>query len=183
MSEISDRYRRISGALTDRVMAVPEDRWDSPSPCEEWTARDLIDHLRSGSGIFFTNIGRELPAGPSPKEDPVGAWTTVRDAVQGALDDPEIAATEYDSPVMGRRRFDESVDQFVNFDALVHTWDLARATGLDERLDAAEVHRLFERIRPMDEMLRGPRVCGPKLQPPAGADEQTQMLAFLGRRV
>lgn len=183
MSEISDRYRLLSAGFTERVVAVPDDRWDSPSPCEEWTARDLIGHMRNVSGVFFTHIGRKIPEGPSPAEDPVGAWATVRDAVQGALDDPEIAGAEYDSPQMGRRRFDESVDQFVNFDVLVHTWDLARATGLDERLDAAEVHRLFERIKPWDGMLRGPRVCGPKLEPPPGADEQTQLLAFLGRRV
>ncbi|HEX4215718.1 MAG TPA: TIGR03086 family metal-binding protein [Candidatus Dormibacteraeota bacterium] len=182
MSEISERYRRLSAAFTERVVAVPEDRWDSPSPCEEWTARDVVGHMRDGSGTFFANIGRELPPGPSIAEDPVGTWTTVREAMQGALDDPDVAGTEYESPLMGRQRFDVGVDQFVNFDVLVHTWDLARAAGLDERLDEAEVHRTFERILPADEMLRSPRVCGPKLDPPPGADEQTRFLAFLGRR-
>jgi hypothetical protein len=59
---------------------------------------------------------------------------------------------------------------------------LARATGGDERLDPNDVHEAFEASKPMDEMLRTPGVCGPKLDPPPGADEQTQLLAFLGRR-
>ena len=43
---------------------------------------------------------------------------------------------------------------FCTGDILVHTWDLARATGLDETLDADEVHRMFVGMEPMDEMLR-----------------------------
>ena len=64
---------------------------------------------------------------------------------------------------------------------LIHTWDLARAAGLDERLDPTEVHRVFETMKPMDEKMRAPGAIGPKLEPPPGADEQTQLLAFMGR--
>jgi acyl-CoA synthetase (AMP-forming)/AMP-acid ligase II len=39
-------------------------------------------------------------------------------------------------------------------DVLIHTWDLARATGQDETLDADEVHRMLVGIEPYDEMLR-----------------------------
>ncbi|MGH3980561.1 MAG: hypothetical protein ACRDRZ_16435 [Pseudonocardiaceae bacterium] len=42
---------------------------------------------------------------------------------------------------------------------------------------------MFEVAQPMDEMLRTPGVCGPKLDPPPGADEQARLLAFLGRAV
>ena len=34
----------------------------------------------------------------------------------------------------------------------------------------------------MDEMLRSPGAMQAKLEPPAGADEQTQLLAFMGRK-
>jgi len=27
------------------VRAVPADRWDSPTPCAEWSVRDLVEHL------------------------------------------------------------------------------------------------------------------------------------------
>ena len=31
--------------------------------------------------------------------------------------------------------------------------------------------------------MRGPTVFGPEIEPPPGADRQTQLLAFLGRAV
>ena len=63
---------------------------------------------------------------------------------------------------------------------LVHTWDLARATGQDETLDADEVHRMFVAMQPADEMIRGEHF-GPKVPVPEDADEQTKLLAFVGR--
>jgi hypothetical protein len=36
-------------------------------------------------------------------------------------------------------------------------------------------------MRPNDEAIRRPGGFGPKLEPPAAADEQTAFLAFLGR--
>lgn len=182
MTEISDRYRRLAVGFTERVVAVPQDRWSSPSPCPGWSARDVVAHMVDSAGWFFRAIGRTPPETPPATEDPVGAWLAVRDAVQTALEDPETATAQFEGR-MGRQTFEQAVDRFVNFDVLVHTWDLARAAGLDERLDPAEVHAVFEAAKPMDEMLRGSGAFGPKLEPPPGADEQTELLAFLGRKV
>jgi hypothetical protein len=42
----TDDVRRLIPAAMDRfgarVRAVPEDRWDSPTPCSEWNVRDLV---------------------------------------------------------------------------------------------------------------------------------------------
>jgi uncharacterized protein (TIGR03086 family) len=184
MTEISDRYRHLSADFTSRVIAVPPERWVSPSPCEGWTARDVVGHLVGNVGWFFTLIDQEAPVAPSVEDDPVAAWSAARDALQGALDDPAVAQHEYESQAMGGKgTLEQAVDRFGNFDVLVHTWDLARAAGLDERLDPDEVHRALEAALPMDTMLRSPGVCGPKIDPPQGADEQTRFLAFLGRQV
>jgi hypothetical protein len=67
-------------------------------------------------------------------------------------------------------------------DVLVHTWDLARTIGADESLDEDTVRRAYEALKPMDAMIRQPYVFGPKLEPPMGADVQTEFLYFLGRR-
>lgn len=183
MSEVADRFRRLSEGFTARVAATSSERWASPSPCEGWTARDVVGHMVSNVGFFFKLVDKEPPAGPAVEDDPAGAWSIARDALQGALEDPQVARSEYDSQAMGGRgTFEQAVDWFGNLDVLVHTWDLARAAGLDERLDAEEVHRVFAAVLPIDAMLRSPGACGPKLEPPAGADEQTRFLAFLGRR-
>jgi hypothetical protein len=65
---------------------------------------------------------------------------------------------------------------------LVHTGDLARAVGADEHLDEDSVRHADEALKPTDIMIHQPQVFGPKLEPPAGADLQTEFLHFLGRR-
>jgi hypothetical protein len=65
-------------------------------------------------------------------------------------------------------------------DVLVHTWDLARTIGADESLDENAVRSAYEALKPMDAMIRSPKVFGPKLEPPKGADVQTEFLYFLG---
>ena len=88
---------------------------------------------------------------------------------------------EFDSQA-GHHRVDDAVATFCLGDVLVHTWDLARATGLDETLDADEVHRLFTGMEPVDELLRSSGHFGPRVDVPADADEQTKLIAFTGRR-
>lgn len=178
---VADRFRLLAAAFTARVDAVPPDRWESPSPCEGWAARDVVRHMVGNVDMFFGMIGRSRPAGPSVDDDPAGAWAAARDAMQAALDDPDVAGAEYDG-MFGRTTLEQSVDRFMAVDLVVHSWDLARAVGGDECLDPDEVHRVYEELQPMDDMLRAPNAFGPKLDAPEGADEQGRLLAFLGRR-
>jgi uncharacterized protein (TIGR03086 family) len=181
MSAISERFRDLAAKFTARVDAVPDDRWDSQSPCADWTTKDVVGHMVGNCSMFLGLIDREAPPGPSVDDDPRGAWANGRDAIQGALDDPAIATTAYEGR-MGKGTFEDGVARFGFMDLVVHSWDLARASGGDEKLDPSDVHDMFEMATPMDEMLRTPGVCGPKVEAPAGADEQTQFLAFLGRK-
>jgi uncharacterized protein (TIGR03086 family) len=181
VTEISDRYSRRAAAFSERVEAVPDDRWDDPSPCEEWVARDIVQHMVDNASRFYALVGREVPPGPSVADDPVGAWKRARDAIQEGLDDPAVATLEYDGQ-MGRGTFEQGVDRFAGPDLVIHAWDLARATGGDERLDPDDVHAIYEAMQPMDEVMRTSGAMGPKLEPPPGADAQTRLLAFSGRR-
>jgi uncharacterized protein (TIGR03086 family) len=182
MTETADRYRRLAGAFTDRVAAVPPERWSSPSPCEDWTARDLVQHVVDTHGLFEGLVGRDLGNIPSVDDDPLRAWGAARDLVQADLDDPERATAGFEG-FQGPTTFEKAIDRFVCFDLVVHGWDLARAAGLDEHLDPADVQRVLEAIPAFGEFLRAPGVCGPEIEPPPGAGEQARMLALLGRRV
>ena len=82
----------------------------------------------------------------------------------------------------GTHRLDDAIATFFLGDVVVHTWDLARAAGLDETLDADEVHSLLVGMEPLDEMLRASGQYGPRVEVPADADEQTRMIAFTGRQ-
>ena len=182
MSESSDRYRKVAGAFTERVNAVPEGAWDNPAPCEGWVARDVVRHMVEWMpSMYFGSAGLAPPALPSVDDDPVAAWTALDGALQGLLDNPETAGHEFDMQV-GRFSVERAMDMFGTPDVLVHTWDLARATGLDETLDPDEVHALFVAMEPMDDVLRGSGQFGPRVAVPDDADEQTKLIAFTGRQ-
>ena len=63
----------------------------------------------------------------------------------------------------------------------MHTWDLARATGQDDRLDPARCTELLAGMEPLDELLRQSGQYGPKVAVPDHADIQTRILGFIGR--
>lgn len=154
VSSLTERYRKVAGQFTQRVGAVPDDAWANPAPCEGWVARDVVGHLVEWlPAFFFGTWGIDVPPIPSVDEDPVGAWAVVDGAIQAALDDPDTARRQRDTP-MGRASFEQTIDRICTGDVLVHTWDLARATGLDESLDPDEVHRFVEGMEPLDELLR-----------------------------
>ena len=67
-------------------------------------------------------------------------------------------------------------------DVLVHTWDLARATGLDETLDADEVARLVQHLEDMPfEAMEASGQYGPRVAAPPDADDQVRLLTAMGR--
>jgi uncharacterized protein (TIGR03086 family) len=181
MSAIADRYRNLAGLFTAKVAAVPEERWGDPSPCAGWTALGVVQHVAETQGMFLGFVGQRVPDAPAVADDPLGAWSAARDSVQDALDDPAVATMTFEG-LFGTTSFEQAVDRFLSFDLVVHGWDLARATGLDERIDPVEVRRLTEQAPSFGDAMRGPGAFGPELDAPGGADEQARLLAFLGRR-
>ena len=104
----------------------------------------------------------------------------VNETVQRSLDDPEVAGRERETQ-MGKNSFENVTSMIFTSDVLVHTWDLARATGQDETLDADEVARMYAGMEPMEEAIRGSGHFGARVDVPDDADAQTRLLAFTGR--
>lgn len=182
MDEISERYGRITGQLSDRIRAVPPDAWDNPSPCDGWTARDVVGHLVDWISEFFGAQGVTFPPRPSVEDDPVEAWESVRRTIAAALADPAVSGRPISTP-FSTQSLAETVDMIVTGDVFTHTWDLARATGLDEQLDPDQVQRMLASVGSMpEEMLRADGMFGPAVPVADDADDQTKVLAYLGRR-
>ena len=182
MTEIADRYDRRAQAFAQTIAAAPEGAWDNQSPCEDWKAIDVVRHIVGTTPVFFGFVGESLDEAPSVDDDPAAAFAHTRAAVMRGLLDPDIAEREFDG-MMGRNTFQGAVDQFLSVDLVVHRWDLARALGLDDTIPAEDVTLLAEAIKGFpSEGMRGPGAFGPELTPPPGADEQTKVLAFLGRQ-
>lgn len=182
MDDIIERYTRITGQFTDRVRAVPDEAWDNDSPCEGWTARDIIGHLTEWIRDFFGAQGVDFGPAPSAADDPVAAWAAVDDALAAALADPAAASRTVEMP-FGPQSLAESIDMIVIGDVFTHSWDLARATGLDESLDPDQLQRMLASMSSIpDDVLRADGMFGPRLEVPDDADDQTRFLAFVGRR-
>ncbi len=182
-NENAERFRTIAGQFTRVAESVPEAAWENPAPPEGWVARDVVRHLVEWvPSLFGPAGGVEVPPGPSVDEDPVGAWRNLADTFQAVLDDPASADRRFAHEMAGEHALPDAIDMFVTGDVLMHTWDLARATGGDERLDPDQVHRMLVGMLPLDEMLRASGQYGAKVAVPDDADEQTQLLGFIGRQ-
>lgn len=180
MTEIEDRYSRVSRAFGERLRGVAEGQWDSPTPCPDWTVRQLATHVVNTHRRVLGSQG----GGPAPEveEGLAAAWQVATAAMTAALADPERASSEVKTRA-GSQRFDEMVGQLVCADTLVHTWDLARATGQDEHLDPEATERAFADLTPLDAAIRVPGGFGPAITPGEGAALQTRFLNFCGRSI
>ena len=182
MNDIAERYERVTAQFTERVRAVPEQAWDNPSPCEGWTARDVVGHLTEWIPGFFGSYGVEFPPVPSVADDPVGAWETVRETIARALADPAVATKQVSTP-FSTQSLAETVDMIVTGDVFTHTWDLARATGQSETLDSDQLQRMIAGMGSMpEEVMRAEGMFGPRIDVGADADDQTRFLGYVGRR-
>ena len=183
MSGPAEEHRRVARAFSTTVEATAPTAWDNPAPVDGWVARDVVEHLIEWPSAFLESAcGITLPAGPSTADDPTGAWQAHTDAMQALLDDPATANREYDFPHIGRMSLAQAIDMIYTGDVFLHRWDLARATGQDETLDAAKCAAMLAGMLPMDDVLRQSGQYGPRTEVPDDADVQTKLLAFIGRR-
>lgn len=170
----------MAGTFTDRVRGASD--WDAPAPPAGWVARDVVRHLVTWfPGFLEGGAGIRLTAGPDVDTDPVAAWQVHCDAVQALLDDPATPGRMLSNPNTGDLPLDEAVDRFYTGDVFLHTWDLSRATGQDETLDADRCGQMLAGMEPMDAAMRGSGHYGPRVEVPDDADVQTRLLAFTGR--
>ena len=173
-SRLADRF----GEVVDRLDNAD---WGRSSPCEGWSAGDVLHHVISTQRDFLAQHGVDAATTTGVATDPRAAWHGHDDRVRALLADPAVASREYDG-VFGRTTVGASLVTFYGFDLVVHRWDIAAAAGLDERLDDSELSMIEAAADGFGEHLYDEGVCKPAVSPPAGADRQSRVLARLGRR-
>lgn len=187
MSENLRRYTTIVFGFEHVLRLVPPGAWDNDSPCAGWTARDVAGHAmgvvhnvaaRAGVGDVLDPF--ETP-GAIAGDDPLTTFRGIRDRYLAATDRPGVLQTMVTSR-LGEMTLDEYLRRMCG-DTLIHTWDVARATGVEETLDPGSVAAVYaDLVSGALELARG---VGGRYADAVDGDgivtEQDKMLAFTGR--
>jgi uncharacterized protein (TIGR03086 family) len=174
MPDPAETYRRRAEAFEALIEGTPPERWARPSPCEGWSARDVVAHVVD----YSAQVLRERAAIPDPPAfagfpDPAAAFRSTRTAVQRVLDDPETPAK-----VAGY------IEGALSFDLPQHGWDLAVATGQDATMDPEEVELLWASLAGVPKNCDWQRASGwygPPVPVAEDAPLQDRVLGQLGR--
>jgi len=168
-------YRRATDAFGRRVALITEEQWGGSTPCTEWSVRDLVAHVLNEqlwipplvNGYTISDVGDRLD-GDQLGGDALGAWRRAQAdvvktiAIDGALERIVNLSS-------GARSAADYLAE-VTVDTLIHTWDLARALGDDERLDDRLVRQTLVAKCAEDE-------ADFRL----GGDDQSTLLSLFGR--
>ncbi|MCW2674548.1 MAG: hypothetical protein JWP14_3137 [Frankiales bacterium] len=168
-TRVADGFGRVVDAVTD---------WSATTPCEEWDARALAAHVVDTHHRVLSRLDGSEPAALGPDDDPRAAWPPVRAELEKALRD---AGDQQVDSWGSQAPFAQVVDTLLCADTLLHTWDLARATGQDETLDLTSVSKAHAFLTPMGDLMRRPGGFGPAVMLEDAASAQAQLLAFAGR--
>jgi uncharacterized protein (TIGR03086 family) len=180
MTTASTQYEAAARPLSAVLDAVPQDRWSALSPCEGWTARDVLRHLIETQRDYLAGHGVDLGPAPDLDSDPAAAWRDHAKRVQEVMSDDGLAEREYDGH-FGRTTVGANLVRFYGFDMLVHRWDVAQAAGVDAGLTADELDRIEGGADGFGDALYLDGVCRPGVEAPADADQEARVLARLGR--
>ncbi|WP_406375489.1 TIGR03086 family metal-binding protein [Streptomyces sp. NBC_00647] len=178
---------RAHARLRDVVAGVPEGAWGAPTPCGEWTVRQVLNHARLDQQAYGAAItGSGWPdADPFHPVDGLEAdaaaaldkvLADVADVYGGLSADAEEVATP-----LGPLPFRVAAAAGA-MDAAVHAWDIAVATGQESPLDddlAAGIGLAADRLA--DHLRDAFGVFAAAREVPEGAGRAEALLAFLGR--
>jgi uncharacterized protein (TIGR03086 family) len=180
MNSTATQYEAANRPLSAVFDAVPATAWSAPSPCEGWSAADVVAHMVETQRDFLSTHGADLGPAPDVRADPAAAWRDHSKRVLAALADDGFTGTAYDGH-FGPTTVGATLEQFYLFDMVVHRWDVARAVGGDTGLSDSELDRLEAGADSFGEALYMDGVCAPAVEAPEGADRAVRMLARLGR--
>lgn len=182
--DVDTVYQRTVERWAEVVNTVRDDQWDAPTPCREWSVRDLVNHVTSEDlwtvplveGSTIEQVGSRFD-GDVLGDDPVAGSTDAARAATSAVAErlPQGGVVQLS---FGETGVSEYVWQLAT-DHLVHSWDLSSALGTDRHLDPALVEAVAGWFADREELYRAGGAVGPRAVSRGGA--QSDLLASFGR--
>lgn len=190
-----DPQDQLAQALdeTERLVAgIGREQWDRPTPCPNWTVRDLVNHVVAGNRLFAALLlGEPLPPLADLQraqgidqlgDEPVASYRTAAQGLLAAFGQPGVLDRVFTvpiGPVPGIAALHLRITEL-----LVHGWDLARATGQPSRYpdELAEQELTFTRAK-LSDVPADRHPFGPPQPVSPDAPAIDQLAALLGRSV
>ena len=182
---LAEQLGRAFDAVAGLISNIRADQWSAPTPCTDWTVRQMVDHLIGMNRVFAALLAGQPPAtrlsADHVEDDPVGAYRDSAAELQAGFGQPGVLERVYRGP-LGTATGAERL-QIRLYDLLAHGWDLAQATEQPADLpdDLAEQSLAFARTQ-LTEQARRARF-GPAQIAAEQAPAIERLVAFLGRPV
>ena len=160
--------------------------WSKPTPCTEWTVRDLLNHLVYEqlwvpdllAGRTVAEIGDRYD-GDVLGDDPVGRWRTASRAAREAWLQPTALERDVQlsrGPVPATQYCWE-----MTLDLAVHGWDLARGIDAPSPLADELAETLLPGFAEQVPMFQDIGIFDPPVPVPDSASAAEKLLALSGR--
>jgi uncharacterized protein (TIGR03086 family) len=165
--QVLEDHRQACAGFTFAVRSSTG-QWDAPSPCAEWDARGVLEHV---IGFHDVLLLRPLHVKPTrPKDDPHARWAVTVDALFSALSRPG-ALDELRNTLL----------PYLTTEVLVHTWDLGAAVGFEVTLDPRLCRIGLDRAVADGDRRKASGMFAPPIDLPDDAAVQDQLLGVFGR--
>ncbi|MFB8003489.1 TIGR03086 family metal-binding protein [Nocardia sp. NPDC056000] len=131
----------LSCSMFERALnAIRPEQWVRPTPCAEWNVRQLVNHVTRGN-LNYANLVEGGSAAEFLRQrevdalgtDPVAAFARSVSTCADAFAQPGALCRVLDYP-LGRIAGRQALAVRTT-DTTIHSWDLARALGVDDTLD------------------------------------------------
>lgn len=182
--DVSTLHHRTVECWATRVNAVADGQWDAPTPCSEWTVRDLVNHV-TGEDRWTVPLmqGRTIEeVGTSLDGDLLGGHPIMA-SLEAAKEAVSVVAERLPNIKAVHLSYgDEDPAEYLNqlaADHLIHAWDLAAATGGDRRLDPHLVNQVAAWFVDREDLMRSVGIIGPRVA--STGDAQADLLGAFGR--
>ena len=133
------------------VRALPDTDLGRPTPCEQYTVGDLLDHI-GGAALAFRAAAEKQPLPGAPSGDaanlPADWRTRIPHDVLAAAEAWRKADAWTGMTAAGGVDLPAEVAGVVALDELViHGWDLAKSTGQPAGYDGSELNAVYGMVR------------------------------------
>ncbi len=189
--EAIEALKLANAEFESRLRQVSDEQWELQTPCPDWDVHGLTNHVLLGtrmsihvlSGMprdeVISHLDDDMMAAT---DDPVSSFVELADEMVAGFSGPNGMEGIVEHPAGDFPR-----SMFCGFrvaDGACHAWDLARAIGADETLDAGLVQFAWDDAQPQREMLAATGMFGESASGTVGDDApmQTRYLDLMGRR-